>query len=217
MTKEDDKTIKTPCNECGNVTKHLVLRSQVRTGQMKMDEYTGASVEWSTTWEMIECCGCESVMLKKTEWFSEWDGVKTSYFPPAASRKTPPWISDLPEDPQEVLQEVYSALNSDSRRLAMMGARCLVDLVALDKVGDKGSFTKALNALQCEGHLGAKQREYLEAALEVGHAVMHRAHKPELKNVNHTMDIVENLIQSAYLLDDAAKNLKGSTPPRNTR
>lgn len=217
MTKEENKTIKAPCNECGNETKHVIIGGQTHSGEQVIDEHHGHSIGWSTTWEMIECCGCEAVMLKKTEWFSEWEEVRVSYFPPAASRKTPHWISDLPEVPHEMLLEVYSALNSDSRRLAMMGARCLIDLVALDKVGDVGSFKQKLDALEAGDHLGGKQREYLEAALEVGNAVSHRAHKPDSKDVDHVMDIVENLMQGAYLLDQAAKKLKGSAPQRPSR
>lgn len=49
------------------------------------------------------------------------------------------------------MDEVYIALHSDSRRLAILGARTLLDMVALDKVGDCGTFEEKLNALSDKG------------------------------------------------------------------
>ena len=95
-----------------------------------------------------------------------------------------------------------------------MGARALIDIVILEKVGDTGSFKEKLEALKKAGLIGTKNRDFLEAALDTGSAAMHRGHIPDEESVNHVMDIVENLLQAVYVLESAAKELKQATPQR---
>ena len=115
-----------------------------------------------------------------------------------------------------IFDEVYAALHADSRSLAMMGARALVDMVILEKVGDVGSFPQKLTALEGGGYLSRSNRETLEAALDVGNAAAHRGHRPKPEHVQSVMDIVENLIQST-LLHSISAEIKGATPKRRPK
>jgi len=161
---------------------------------------------------MLECCGCESVMLRSTQFLLGWD-PEECYYPPRASRRLPKWHDDLPRQIVLLLKEVYAALHADSRRLAMMGARALIDMAIFERVGDVGSFVEKLNKLESEGFVSKKNRELLEAALDVGNAASHRGHRPKTKEVQHVMDIVENLLQ-AGVLEPIAQELKDATPKR---
>jgi len=164
---------------------------------------------------MLECGGCESVILKRTTSSSE-DGPfsEETYFPPAVSRRLPSWHESLSSEMQALLKEIYTALHADSRSLAMMGTRALLDMLILDKVGDRGTFPQKLDALLAEGLIGKKNRDFLEAALDAGSAASHRGHQPSGTAVNHVMDILENLLQAVYVLETAADELKKTTPPR---
>lgn len=85
-----------------------------------------------------------------------------------------------------------------------------------EKIGDdKGTFTKNLKALEETGVIGRKNREFLAAALDAGSAAAHRGYIPKSEDVDHAMTIVENLLEAAYVLDEAAGSLKRSTPRRN--
>jgi hypothetical protein len=97
-----------------------------------------------------------------------------------------------------------------------MGARALVDCFMNDKLGDVGGFEAKLRKLVKDGYIGSKDRDVLGAALETGHAVTHRGHKPSTGQVDQVMDIVENLIQK-YTLEDAADSLKSKIPARNKK
>ena len=164
---------------------------------------------------MLECCGCEDICLQKVFDFSEWDGVDINYFPPQTSRAVPKdWLNHLPEEMGDLLLEVYIALNADSRRLALMGARALVDLYMSEKLGDVGGFAKKLKKLEEEGFVSKVNKEYLEAALEAGHAAAHRGHEAKAAEVSHVMDIVENLLQN-YVLEKGAAALRAATPQRD--
>jgi hypothetical protein len=171
---------------------------------------------WTTTFDVLQCCGCREVMLRRIYTFSEYDESNVRYFPPRVSRHSPNWAQSLPEELKLLLDEIYRALDADNHRLPLMGARALLDMVMVDKVGDVGGFGQKLKELEKAGYVSSKNREILESALDAGHAAAHRGHATPT-TVNIVMDIVENMLQVVYVLHDAAAKLKKSTPPRPAR
>jgi hypothetical protein len=115
---------------------------------------------------------------------------------------------------RSLLKEVYNSLNADNTALPLMGARALLDMLIVDKVGDVGIFAEKLKALESKGFISKKNREILEVALDAGSAAAHRGYRAKLDDVQAVMDIVENLLQATYVLDKVAVELKKSTPPR---
>jgi hypothetical protein len=213
--KEDDLKIeKVHCNKCLRSTKHYLIAERIEADQECVNEANQIYINWSTTSTMLECCGCANVTLRKKLYFSEWDDIEIQYYPPAISRQLPKWHHELPREINELLKEIYTALHADSRRLALMGARTIVDLFMADQVGDIGGFTQKLEELEKKGFVSKKHREILEAALEAGHAAAHRGHQPKQDEVAQVIDIVENLIQ-IYVLKKSAEDLKSKIPPRN--
>jgi len=99
----------------------------------------------------------------------------------------------------------------------MMGARTLLDLLMVEKVGDVGTFKQKLKKLQDAGYVGANNVDVLDAALDVGNAAAHRGHAPKATEVNAVMDIVENVLHAVYVLPDMALKLKKATPPRGAK
>jgi len=200
---------KAPCNHCNRDTRHQVLSTRITSGS---DDEAG--FDWQDTYEMLECCGCETVALRWTNVFSENPEPTVTYYPPPVARPTPKWMWGLPTDVQSLMDEIYSALHANSRRLALMGARTVVDMLLLDKVGDPGSFPQKLERLERAGFVGRKNREFLGAALDAGSATAHRGFQPKKEHLGHVMDIVENLLQAVYILEEAANELKRATPAR---
>jgi len=211
-----DTTRWSHCNVCGHETKHDVVQEVRGQRTFGDDQYP---VEVGSIWKMLQCCGCEEVTLSRVDWCSEddpYDGPNLAkYFPPRVSRRKPVWIGHLevPGVYIEVLDEVYTALHADSRRLAMMGARALIDLVIGRTVGDKGSFAKGLDELVAKQLISELEREIVDVAVDAGHASAHRGHKASVDDVNLVIDIVERLIQTEVLALQA-KELKTKTPKR---
>jgi hypothetical protein len=110
-----------------------------------------------------------------------------------------------------MLNEIYIALHADSRRLAMMGLRALIDEVINRTVGDQSNFSKGLNELVNKHFIAQREREMIGAAVEAGHAAMHRGHQPTADDVNVVIDIVERMIH-AEILETKAKALAAATP-----
>src|SRR5258708_1185612 len=99
----------------------------------------------------------------------------------------------------------------------MMGARTLVDMLIVEKVGDVGGFKDKLKELENAGFVSSQNREVLWAALDVGNAAAHRGHAATEAEVQAVMDIVENMLQAVYVFPDMARRLKQSTPQRLQR
>lgn len=202
------------CNSCGRQTKHDVAAQRVTNHS---DDIDGHDIEWTNTYRIIECRGCETVSFHSSWWYSEFDvSDDVALYPPRISRTMPKWADQLSDDLGALLKEIYSALHADSRRLAMMGARACVDMYMNATIGDIGGFAEKLRALVESGHLSKIDDGILEAALEVGHAASHRGHCPSSKEVDQVMDIVENLLQK-LALSKSAQLLSMSTPPRPQR
>lgn len=74
-------------------------------------------------------------------------------------------------------------------------------------------FATKLKKLKDDHLISAPAKDILEAALDVGHAASHRAHKPSPKEVNQVIDIVENLLHQHTLIN-TSEELRASTPRR---
>jgi len=215
-TAEKPKTMWSHCNVCGRDTKHTIVQKVSKRRTYDDDQY---SVDVGSDWTIVQCCGCEEVSMRRVDWCSEddrHDGPNPpTFFPARVSRRKPDWVEREPgvADYQDLLGEVYTALHADSRRLAMMGARALIDMVITNTVGDQGTFGKGLDELEKSNLIGKRDRKIIDAAIDAGSAAAHRGHEPKADEVNVVIDIVERMIHSE-ILEAKAKELAAATPPR---
>lgn len=212
MPEQQTSTKKIHCNECSHLTNHRLLHKHVRqSDRSKVDD-----IWWTADYELFACEGCEEVTLRQEERWSESDpSIPTiSYFPPRVARRTPKWLWEV-EDQHilELLKEVYSTLQADGRRLAMMGCRAILDRIMVTAVGDVGSFSAKLDKMVSERLLSQPDRDVLDAAIDAGNASSHRGYLPTVEDLHHVVDIVEHTVH-ATLLADAAQTIKDKTPPR---
>jgi hypothetical protein len=219
------KIIKVHCNKCGGERRHEILHNENVTWNEVVDDHN--TIDGGDSYDLVKCCGCENVALRHQSWFSEESDehgrpyVKTVMYPPESYRQEPRWMTQLffamPIDNNFVgdfIKEIYVALRNKSLRLAVMGIRALLEQVMIDKVGDKGTFKKNLDAFERAGFVSNGQRAVLEPVLEAGHATMHRSFKPTTMDVGHLMDITESIIESIYINERRASELSKRVPPR---
>lgn len=209
-------TTKAHCNACGGERNHNVLHSERTTWEDH--EYP---ISGSDTYETLKCCGCEAIRLRHTSYFSEDDETKVYYFPPATFRRSPDWLSDLwhelkaeDEFVEALLKEIYVALQNNLPSLATMGVRALLEKIMISQAGDHGTFAKNIAEFEKLGHVSKRQRERLEAILDAGHAAIHRAYTPKVKEVITLLDITEHIIESVFLHEAKIKELKKRVPAR---
>jgi len=116
-------------------------------------------------------------------------------------------VGSLPKNLQEILDEVYVALQNGTRVLAAVGARTTLDILALDKLGDLKTFQAKLDALQGAGHVTPHERDLLEVLTEAGNASAHRGFRPNENDLVTVMDVLEGILEKVYVLDARQKEL----------
>lgn len=205
------------CNTCGGERSHEVLHSE-ETSWSDPDY----PISGSDSYETLRCCGCESIELRHTSWFSEEHEPTINYFPPAIFRRNPDWFDqlwlDLPaqdEFVEQLLKEIYVALQNNLPSLATMGVRSLLEKIMISKAGDQGSFLNNISKFEDLGYVSRIQRERLEAILEAGHAATHRTYTPSNKDVITLVDLTEHIVETVYLHEAKVSELKKRVPTRN--
>ncbi|HLG55468.1 MAG TPA: DUF4145 domain-containing protein [Vicinamibacterales bacterium] len=193
----------------------MLFDKRIDSREVHDDEEPPFVITWWDRYELLACAGCETLSVRHTSHFAPTLETTVTIYPPRTARMKPVWWDQLPKELARLLDEIYSALDLGSRRLALMGARAALDMLLVEKVGDVGGFRAKLKALERDGFIGLKNREILEAALDAGSAAAHRGYAPSSDDLNAVMDIIENLLQAVYHLEPLARRLKGTTPKRN--
>jgi hypothetical protein len=220
------------CNKCGLPTSHEIVASE--GGKFQEQDDDGHWIDVVDAYDMLKCRGCGSITMRHKWGYPEYGSPTVTYYPPRIARRTPDWADVLlelmvddhsgpsfnPSVPFSIvglMQEVYIALQNDSRRLVTMGIRSALESVMIDKVGDRGGFSANLDALVKDGYLSTRQAGSVEAILEAGHAAMHRGWQPTDVEVATLLDITESVIEVVYLHERRAAALEGTVPRRPPR
>lgn len=218
------KRIKCDCNSCHSDTIHDILYEKEDSGREDIDEQF--SIDWGTTWQVIQCRGCESISMRRDSWNSEnidehgHAEIATTYFPPRTFRELPRWIKEdifsdaCPPTIDGLVKELYVCLQNDCRASSAMLARAIFEHMMIDKIGDQKSFTKNLDAFEQAGFVGKKQRAVLASMLEAGHASIHRAFIPKRNDMVTVVDILEGIMEVVYVQSPKAEELKKRIPKR---
>src|ERR1035438_3511131 len=232
MSARPLKTTRAHCNKCGGERKHYVLHHEATSWELEDDveetsgEFVECGIRGGTEYDLIRCCGCETIALRENSWNSEDTDHRgrpedhIQYYPPAVFRPEPRWLKQFgsmcPGSSfiEELLKEIYVALQNNLRRLAALGIRSLLEHVMIAKVGDHGNFGNNVQAFYDAGFLSPTQLSFLKAVLEAGHATTHRAYEPTEDDLITLMDFAEAIIESVYLHDQRVQQLKKRIPPR---
>ncbi len=226
MTFTSNKTPeprKATCPNCGG-TRNCYIRSFYKRSH-EFRNYSGAEY-----WFILECMGCEEVFFERSElipdellknWEEEWgkrpDGSFTAeYWPTAISRPSPKWLPEVKQqDPilQSLLVELYRALDEGLQTLAAIGARTVVDRCSeLLGIEPSNGFDKKLDGLETGGHISMDERSALAVLTDAGSAAAHRGWRPDPKELEVLMTILEQFLHRTFVLKPAATSI--SIPPR---
>lgn len=218
-----DQTIKAHCNKCHGFKNSWIRASHTVAG-------SDGPVSWTHRYDVLQCCGCDTLSVRHEHWFSEWDqmdydesgqlvmrpGIKETYYPAPTVRGKPNWSDSISDDVlRDVLDELYSALDAGLNVLASVGARTLLDRAGYLLIGDpKGGFEGKLSALVNKGFISSQEKVTLDAVADAGNASAHRGYTPTAERLAHIVDIIENFLHRAFILTSAAEDIRKSTPPR---
>jgi Domain of unknown function (DUF4145) len=233
---EQGDIVKARCNVCAGERKHFVVHYHETKWTEEISDDPPAGIYGEDRYELLQCAGCDAVMLRHTSIHSEQTDEEgnirpaVTYYPPPTFRQPPRWLHAItvgggdtfaiiwmPEFISRLIREIYTALHGECLRLAAMGVRALLESVIIDCVSDLDSFHTNLAAFQKEGYISPHQKAILEATLELGHASIHRGYAPAREDIMETLDITENLIQTIYVSHEQASALRKKIPARRKK
>lgn len=191
---------------------------------------------WSTIhYQIIKCCGCDSVYFKEAHFFSEhveynYDNngevvskiIPTlSYWPQPLRRKPAEWLDRycaLDGEVENLLRQIYTALNNDLNILAAIGMRTLFDKTCeVLKINPNLTFREKLNQLVIEKLIGEMERKIFEVLTDAGSAAAHRGWQPSLKDIDVLMSAMEQFLYRAFVLKWEAEAIKSRIPSKPKR
>lgn len=228
--KSESEILEASCNKCLGRTKHRLIGRHGAVFDLPGYEEDDTLYE-SIYYEMLLCCGCESVTFRKIstttdpEEFDEDGPIENKteeYYPPPMSRRQPVWLSELFRKPSSrdlysLMTEVYAAVNADLHIIASIGVRTIIEKAMTTKVGDRGSFRKTLTEFQERGYIATKETKFLERTIDAGSASAHRAYRPSRGDLSILVDIAENLIERVFIYPEKLDAVARKIPRRRKR
>jgi len=214
MTDSPSDTIRSFCNGCQQDTWHEILGNSGRQRRERDGEFPRIIDE---QWQILQCRGCESIKVLVTEDSTDFKNPRETHYPARQARRMPGWSMKLPQQCQDLVREIYTAMHSDCVMLSAMGTRTLLDVMLLEMLGDIGGFGTKLQEAVSRGFFTANQRDSIRAAVEVGHAAIHRGFKPTESQLSVVLDIVEHTLMGHYVLAGSSGRLSREVPVREGR
>ena len=218
--KPKNELAKTHCYNCDKETNQDVLFYDMEIGPQEIvirneqgDERQSVWAVVANIWNLTKCRGCEKINFKHILRDGDRNNDKVFEFPIKAVRIPPNWIVKLPIKYVEILQEIYSSINTKSFILSLTGIRILLDIYIINKIGDAGTFKEKIKKLVSEGIITSSKASVLEITIDAGNAAAHRGYKPDMESLFQILDIVENLLESE-IVDRPINQIKQNTPSR---
>lgn len=210
--KSKDKEHKLACRNCDGETYHKVLES-VSTHE------SDDGIDYWNEYEVVLCQGCKDVSFRHSSACSEDIFVDPTTGEPEiqeniilfpnriAGRKQMKDIYLLPTEVLKIYAETHGALCGLLNILAGIGIRTLVESVCQEKNAQGVNLEKKINDLVTKGVLTSDGAKILHDTRLLGNRSAHEFIAASDKELDIAMDIVENLLETVYVIPQKAKRL----------
>lgn len=224
------------CIRCG-ITRHTI-----RGTFSAYWEDPNSDVSAGTTYDLLECNGCQKGTLQETSWFSEDPGESlVTYWPPRGDGTRQRALKnfsrlELGGPVESVYRQTISAFNNGLSTLAGAGIRLLIEGVCLEQkilkgrvYSDDGKLVRVratgkiqlrtnlegkINGLQAKGLISKIQAKVLHQLRKLGNDAAHALDQPSLKLIDESIDAVEHLLVQIYDQPDLLKKLINRKKPK---
>ena len=131
-----DNIVKEFCGKCSRETRHMIVTSYEMNGEE--DCGGGHTIDWYSSWQVIQCQGCEDLSFRKEDYFSEdahiigqdeWDDGTTITLYPKRTKfmRLAKEFINVPNQLRNIYIESIETFNNDSFILTAAGLRALVE------------------------------------------------------------------------------------------
>lgn len=204
----ENAVVKSDCQSCLRVTNHEVLREHV--DKRYLPDWDGT--EWDR-FQIIKCSGCDRTSFRRAK-SADHDldpgtggprEVVTVYPPRLSGRKLMDGTVHVPEGVRRIYVETHSALAAGNPILGTIGIRGVVEAVCNDKKAKGSKLEEKIEDLPKQGWLSQKEAEFLHKSRVLGNVAAHELRPPEPRLLQTSLDIVETLLKTVYVLPGTLK------------
>jgi len=212
IKKVKDENRKVACSKCNRKTNHKVLTL------VKVSWYIGV-IQGDDCYETIACLGCDDISFRLASMNSEdvyaddegnifYDETE-EIFPQRLIGRSPidsQYI--LPVKIRQIYKETHSALSSKLKILAGVGIGSLIESVCLEEQVEGSNLKEKINDLVKKGILTQKSAETLHETRFLRNRSAHEVESATDTELSVAFDIMENLLQTVYIIPKKAEGLK---------
>lgn len=193
-------------------------------------------MDGSTTYCILQCCGCDTAFFRSTEYHSEsvnygYDrftgeeyreaDLDIKYWPSPAARERPDWlilVESFNSNLYSIVEQTYRAIDNNILTLAAIGIRTSVECSAnAFGINTNQSFQKILIDLEKEGRIGESEKDLLVTVVEAGNAAAHRGWSPKIDQFDILMAVVEQFLHRNIVLQAQAGDIRSTVPTREPK
>ena len=223
LNKTKDKVYQIPCARCLTDTRHKVLLSADVSGN-----WLPGDVSYWDEYQIVQCQGCEAISFRKNSMNTEdidhveltdgsFDTVLEDHVEVYPSRiagrtKVKRHLL-LPPQVGEVYGETHSALSNKLTILGGIGIRVLVEAVCKEKSASGPNLKERINDLVQKGVVTQAGADILHTLRALGNESAHEMKTQDEDSIDLAMDVVENMLQSVFILPEASKRKKHQDDP----
>jgi hypothetical protein len=213
-TKEQ-KIVVSCCGKCSCETSHTVLQSVDTSGREDIGPHDWFS--WEDSFQIIQCEGCKKISFRRIHTNSEdihqvgtddWEpDIHENLYPRRiAGRKRIKDDHFLPLEVRQIYEETAEALENGQRVLTGVGLRAIIETVCKDKSAAGNNLAKKIDDLQAKQMLTSDEAQILHKLRVFGNEAAHEVKPHNEEQLTLAMDVVEHLLQGAYIYPIKVKN-----------
>lgn len=225
------KVLRAHCPKCRAERKASVEAEVVRPWE-DSENHTNGQIDY----RVLECGGCETLYFQieevstdhhetcrdpETDDYVTPEHRKVTLYPSPSRRHRPEWADSIglnDDTLSQLLKETYTALDSDLRVLAAVGARTTFDRATeVLEIDPAITFDEKLAVLFQVGEIGQGERETLSTLTDAGNAAAHRGWRPTGHELDLIMSVLEGFLHRSFMLKGAMERLKRKIPPKQKR
>lgn len=225
-----------------SIGKHLRAHCPTCLGERQATVKGEATDEWDDSedhisyridYRILQCGGCQTTFFQKEEMTADANDAyrdiefdeyivpeirKVTIWPKPVQRVRPKWVSNFGLDDnelREILDEAYTALENELPVLSAIGMRTGFDrAIELLEIDPALGFAGKLKVLMSIGAIGQDEHDALSVLTEAGNAAAHRGWKPDHRELENMISVLENFIYRTFILKGAMTRLKAKIPPK---
>jgi hypothetical protein len=229
---------KVHCTKCNSETRHIVLQSVDETGSEQLDPYDAhCTIDWSNSYQIIQCQGCETISFRHLNWFSEaqdfdCDGTSEKLYPHTAkiTLQCKDFLN-VPPAIRRIYREVIDCFNFECVTMCAAGLRAIIEGICSENAVTKGPVERTkkdgtkvvkqettldgkISGLCEKGILTKKQASVLHEHRYLGNEALHRLLQPSAAELALAIEIIEHTLATLYEIPDKAEELRRSKAKR---